>query len=98
MEGRVEMRVDRAADLRSSGGSAGALRYLHEQFHREHLDGPGHAAATQESDEDVIDYPPRKLQFDVYTGPISISSFQKFQWLREELKKDGVNITLPSRN
>ena len=26
-----------------------------------------------------IEYPPRKLQSEVYTGPITISNYQKFQ-------------------
>ena len=31
-------------------------------------------------------------------GPITISAYQKFDWLREPLKKDGVNIALPTVN
>ncbi len=45
-----------------------------------------------------IEYPPRKLQSEGYTGPITISAYQKFSWLREELKKEGVKITLPTGN
>jgi arylsulfatase A-like enzyme len=45
-----------------------------------------------------IDHPPRKLQSDGYTGPITISAYEKFGWLREQLKKDGVNISLPTGN
>jgi hypothetical protein len=45
-----------------------------------------------------IDYPPRKLQSDGYTGPITISAYEKFGWLREQLKKDGVSISLPTGN
>lgn len=45
-----------------------------------------------------IDYPPRKLQSDGYTGPITISAYEKFGWLRDQLKRDGVNIELPSGN
>jgi arylsulfatase len=45
-----------------------------------------------------IQYPPRKLQSLGYTGPVTISNFQKFEWLRNELKKEGVHITLPSGN
>ena len=42
-----------------------------------------------------IKYPPRKLQSEGYSGPITITNFQKFQWLREELGKDGFNLNLP---
>jgi arylsulfatase A-like enzyme len=45
-----------------------------------------------------LQYPPRKLQSDGYTGPITISAYEKFGWLREQLKKDGVKITLPTGN
>lgn len=45
-----------------------------------------------------LKYPPRKLQSLGYTGPITISNFQKFQWIREELEKEGVNIPLPTGN
>jgi arylsulfatase len=45
-----------------------------------------------------IQYPPRKLQSDGYTGPITISAYEKFGWLREQLKKDGVSIQLPTGN
>ncbi|MCA3573011.1 MAG: arylsulfatase [Aestuariivirga sp.] len=45
-----------------------------------------------------VEYPPRKLQGLGYTGPVTISSYQKFQWVREQLAKDGVDITLPTGN
>jgi len=45
-----------------------------------------------------IQYPPRKLQSEVYTGPITISNYQKFQWVREQLSKDGINLPLPTGN
>ncbi len=48
--------------------------------------------------ESFVKYPPRKLQSMGYTGPITISGYQKFEWLREELKKEGVSINLPSGN
>jgi arylsulfatase len=40
-------------------------------------------------------YPPRKLQSVGYDGPVTISDYQKFEWLRAQLKAGGVNITLP---
>jgi arylsulfatase A-like enzyme len=48
--------------------------------------------------ETYIKYPPRKLQSEVYTGPITISRYQKFQWVREQLARDGVSIPLPTGN
>ena len=45
-----------------------------------------------------VKYPPRKLQSYGYTGPITISGYERFQWVREELAKEGVNIPLPTGN
>ena len=45
-----------------------------------------------------LDYPPRKLQSEGYTGPITISAFEKFGWLREQLQKEGVSIGMPTGN
>lgn len=45
-----------------------------------------------------VEYPPRKLQSEVYTGPITISQYQKFKWLRDELQKDGFQLSLPTGN
>jgi len=45
-----------------------------------------------------VDYPPRKLQSLGYTGPITISNYQKFEWVREELKKQGFNLPMPTGN
>jgi hypothetical protein len=39
--------------------------------------------------ESYVKYAPPKLQSMRYTGPITISNYQKFEWLRENLKKDG---------
>ena len=45
-----------------------------------------------------VDYPPRKLQSEGYSGPLTITDYQKFQYLRDQLKKDGINIPLPTGN
>jgi arylsulfatase A-like enzyme len=45
-----------------------------------------------------IKYPPRKLQSMGYDGPIEISKYQKFQWVRDQLAKEGVNLSLPTGN
>jgi arylsulfatase A-like enzyme len=45
-----------------------------------------------------VQYPPRKLQSMSYDGPIELTKYQKFQWIRDELGKEGVHITLPSGN
>ncbi|WP_243311302.1 arylsulfatase [Fundidesulfovibrio agrisoli] len=45
-----------------------------------------------------VQYPPRKLQSEVYTGPLTISKYQNLEWAREELKKNGIKLPLPSGN
>ena len=45
-----------------------------------------------------IQYPPRKLQSASYTGPITISEYERFQHVRETLGKQGISIPLPSGN
>ena len=45
-----------------------------------------------------VEYPPRKLQSLGYTGPVTISAYQRFEWLRNELKTEGVHIPLPTGN
>ena len=45
-----------------------------------------------------VDYPPRKLQSMVYTGPITLSDYERLQNVREILQKDGIHIPLPSGN
>jgi arylsulfatase A-like enzyme len=47
--------------------------------------------------QSYIKYPPRKLQSESYSGPITITNFQKFEWLREQLKKEGFNLGLPGQ-
>jgi arylsulfatase A-like enzyme len=45
-----------------------------------------------------IQYPPRKMQSEVYTGPLTISNYQKFEYLRKELAKDGFSLPMPTGN
>lgn len=45
-----------------------------------------------------VKYPPRKLQSLGYTGPITISAYQRFQYVRDMLQKEGVNIPVLTGN
>jgi arylsulfatase A-like enzyme len=45
-----------------------------------------------------VQYPPRKLQSEVYTGPITISQYERLQTVREMLSKEGVTLPMPSGN
>ena len=54
--------------------------------------------AVKELMETYVKYPPRKLQSMGYDGPIELSKYQKFQFIREALKNEGVNIPMPTGN
>ena len=56
------------------------------------------SAAIKDLMKTYVQYPPRKLQSETYTGPITISRYEKFQWVREQLQKEGVSIPLPTGN
>jgi len=45
-----------------------------------------------------VEYPPRKLQSEVYTGPITLTQYQRFQNIRDQLKNEGINLPLPTGN
>jgi arylsulfatase len=48
--------------------------------------------------ETYLKYPPRKVQSYGYTGPITLSGYERFQWVRDQLGKEGVHIALPTGN
>jgi len=54
--------------------------------------------AIKELMKTYLKYPPRKLQSETYTGPITISQYERFQNIREMLAKDGFSIPMPSGN
>ncbi|MDF7799662.1 arylsulfatase [Pontiellaceae bacterium B1224] len=45
-----------------------------------------------------VEYPPRKLQSETYTGPITITGYQRFKYVRDSLEKDGISIPIPTGN
>jgi arylsulfatase A-like enzyme len=45
-----------------------------------------------------VQYPPRKLQSEVYTGPITIMQYERLQSVRDMLQKEGITITMPTGN
>ena len=45
-----------------------------------------------------VQYPPRKAQSLTYDGPITLSDYERFQWVRDTLAKEGVSIPLPTGN
>ena len=45
-----------------------------------------------------VQYPPRKQQSESYSGPVTLGQYERFQYIREQLPKEGINIPLPSGN
>ncbi|PWK75671.1 hypothetical protein C8K44_103239 [Aminobacter sp. AP02] len=56
------------------------------------------SAAIEELMKTYLKYPPRKLQSASYSGPIEISRYQQFQWVRDQLAKDGFKLPMPTGN
>jgi len=55
-------------------------------------------AAVKDLMKTYIKYPPRKLQSEVYTGPLTLTQYQRFEWAKDMLKKEGINLPLPTGN
>jgi arylsulfatase len=55
-------------------------------------------AATKDLMQTYVKHPPRKLQSEGYSGPITLTQYQRFQFFRDQLAKDGFSIGMPSGN
>jgi hypothetical protein len=54
--------------------------------------------AIKELVKTYVQYPPRKLQSEVYTGPITLMQYERFEHIRDQLKTQGIQLPLPSGN
>jgi arylsulfatase len=48
--------------------------------------------------ETYVKYPPRKLQSESYSGPITLTAYQRFKGVRDQLEKEGMNLPMPTGN
>ncbi len=55
-------------------------------------------AAIKDLMQSYIKYPPRKPQSETYTGPITLSQYERFQNVREMLGKQGFSLPMPTGN
>jgi len=55
-------------------------------------------AAIKDLMQTYIKYPPRKLQSEGYAGPITLTQYQRFQNVRDQLEKNGFSLGMPSGN
>jgi arylsulfatase A-like enzyme len=56
------------------------------------------SAVIQDLMKTYVQYPPRKLQSASYSGPITLSQYERFQFLRDSLAKEGIKIPMPTGN
>jgi arylsulfatase A-like enzyme len=45
-----------------------------------------------------VQYPPRRLQSESYTGPVTLTDYEKFQRVRDELATQGLRLPMPTGN
>jgi arylsulfatase A-like enzyme len=55
-------------------------------------------AAIKELMQTYLKYPPRKLQSEGYAGPITITQYQRFKYVRDQLAEEGFQIAMPTGN
>ena len=48
--------------------------------------------------QSYVDYPPRKMQSKIYHGPITLTDFHKFKFIRDALKEEGMKFSIPFGN
>ncbi len=56
------------------------------------------SAAIKDLMKTYVQYPPRKPQSEAYTGPITLSQYERFQYVRDMLKNEGISMPLPTGN
>jgi arylsulfatase len=54
--------------------------------------------AIAELMQTYVDNPPRRMQGEGYSGPITLTQYQRFNYVRDALAADGFSIGLPSGN
>ncbi|GIK36128.1 MAG: sulfatase [Gammaproteobacteria bacterium] len=53
---------------------------------------------TRKMMKTYVQYPPRKLQSEVYTGPITLTQYERLKYVREMLQNEGISLPLPTGN
>ena len=55
-------------------------------------------AAIKELMQSYLKYPPRKLQSEGYSGPITLTQYERFKHVKDQLANEGFRIGLPTGN
>jgi len=72
--------------------------FVKAKVHRAHLDAVAAGEAVKELMASYVKYPPRKRQSDTDSGPITLQMYERFQFIREQLGKEGFAIPIPTGN
>ena len=56
------------------------------------------SASIEKLMKTYLEHPPRKLQSQSYTGPITITAFERLQSVRDDLAREGVSLPMPTGN
>jgi hypothetical protein len=54
--------------------------------------------AIKELMKTYVQYPPRKVQSESYSDPVTLSNYQRFQFIKDQLAKEGITTALPTGN
>jgi arylsulfatase len=54
--------------------------------------------AMKELMKTYVQYPPRKVQSESYSGPITLTQYERLAFIRDQLQKEGFSIPLPTGN
>jgi len=56
------------------------------------------SAAIKELMKTYLQYPPRKMQGEGYSGPLTLQQYERFQHMRDMFQKEGIHIPMPTGN
>jgi arylsulfatase len=55
-------------------------------------------AAVSKLMQTYVQYPPRPIQSETYTGPLTITEYEQFKSVRDQLSKQGFTLDMPTGN
>lgn len=55
-------------------------------------------ASVEKLMKTYVQYPPRKAQSEAYSGPITLSQYERFKFVQDALKNQGFSLPLPTGN
>jgi len=56
------------------------------------------SASMEELMKSYVKYPPRKQQSGAYSGPVTLQQYERLQFVRQQLEKEGFHLQMPTGN